>query len=254
MAPILYFVVPCFNEEAVLPLTVVELVDKIEELVGAGAIAAQSKALLADDGSPDGTWALIQQASAAYPAVEGISLAKNYGQQLALYAGMLEANDRCEVCITLDADGQEDLAAVDSMLDAYSCGNDIVYGVRKSRSVDGVFKRLTATAYYQLLALSGTKTVRGHADYRLVSAEAIKLLETMPKKTVFLRGDLLRLPLQSATVGFERRRRLAGKTKYPLHKMLRLALDGFASNRASSRQNGSTVAYEIADRTSREGA
>lgn len=239
--PTLYFVVPCYNEEEVLPLTALDLVDKLEALMNAGTVSAQSKVLFVDDGSTDGTWSLICQVAAAYSVVEGISLAQNYGQQLALYAGMLEVKERCDIAITLDADGQEDLSAVNAMLEAYARGNDIVYGVRKNRNVDSLFKCASASAYYRVLGLLGTKTVKGHADYRLVSAQAIRLLEALPKRAVFLRGNFPKLSLQSTTVEFDRKQRQAGKSKYSLGKMLLLAANGLASNGMTKKQKQAAV-------------
>ncbi len=238
--------VPCYNEQEVVGLTAGQLVAKLAELKTAGHIAPNSRALLVDDGSTDATWEIVCQLAREHNAVCGLRLQQNYGQQVALYAGMLEAVAQCDVAITLDADGQHDLGVVEEMLCAYSRGSEVVYAVKANPQGDPLWKRLTGRTYYRLLALWGTKTFKNHADYRLVSAQAICLLETMPRRSVFLRSDFPKLGLPSAVVHYECKPRAAGKSKYSLGKMLSLARDGFAST--SSGQHASTIDFAIIDR------
>ncbi|MBQ9068727.1 MAG: glycosyltransferase [Eggerthellaceae bacterium] len=245
-SPVLYFVVPCYNEEDAIAETAAQLISKTSELVTNGKISAQSKVLLVDDGSADATWPIICVLAQESGAIEGLRLAKNYGQQVALYAGMLEAAASCDMCITLDADGQHSLNAVDAMLEAFADGCEVVYAAKANPRQDPLWKRLTSSAYHSVLALQGARTVKNHADYRLVSAHAIHLIADMPKTVVFLRNDFSKLGLPSAVVPYECRPRMAGKSKYSLGKMISLACDGFAS--VSSKPGTNTVDFAIADR------
>ena len=225
--------VPCFNEEELVEQVAALLSCKLHELAAADAVAADSRVLFVDDGSTDATWSLIRQVAAAMPEVGGIRLAKNCGQQLALYAGMLEAVPHSDVCITLDADGQDDIAAVDAMLAAHAAGSQVVYAVRRNRDVDTPFKRISADAYQWLLDLLGVRTMKGHADYRLASAQAIRMLAALPKRTIFLRGQFPQLAVASSKVEYTCMPRMAGESKYSPARMVALAADGVANSGAA---------------------
>ena len=220
------FVVPCFNEEEILPEMAGRLAEKIEMLCEARLISPESRVLFVDDGSTDKTWDQILRSAKAYKTISGIALERNLGQQTALYAGLLEIKDSFDAAISVDADGQHDLAAVDQMLRAFTAGNEIVFAVRQNRDAETAFKLITGSLYYSLLALLRIRTVKGHADFRLVSAGAIRMLEDMPKGSIFLRGIFPSLPLKSAVVKYCCLPRLGGKSKYSLKKMLLLAVDG----------------------------
>lgn len=230
MKPILFFVVPCYNEEAVILQTTKSLINKINKLIEDGKAAEESGILLVDDGSTDETRERIKLLAMEFPRVSGISLDKNHGQQLAIYAGLVEVKDRCNAAISLDADGQNSLDAVDLMLEEYGKGSEVVCAVRSDRREDGVFKKASANAYYRLLGRFGVKMIPGHADYRLVSSNAIDMLEKTEKKTVFLRSDFLKLPVKITTVEYDCRPRIAGRSKYSVKKMTGLALQGLTSN------------------------
>ena len=172
--PCLYIVIPCYNEEAVLPITAPMFRQKIVDLVDAGLISNTSKVLFVNDGSKDNTWDIIQQLAATDSVYSGISLSRNRGHQNALLAGLMDSKDKCDITISIDCDGQDDINAMDEMVRAYLNGSEIVYGVRSSRATDTVFKRATAQAFYRLLACMGAEVVYNHADYRLVSAKALQ--------------------------------------------------------------------------------
>lgn len=220
----LNMVVPCFNEEEVLPETILRLRSLLDQLEAAGLTTADSSITFIDDGSRDGTWRLIEQANASDSRVCGIKLSSNRGHQHALLAGLLTAPG--DVLISLDADLQDDLTAIPKMLLAHRRGAEIVYGVRTSRTPDGVLKRSTARAYYWLLRRLGADVVPDHADFRLMSRRAIDALSSFDEVNLFLRGVVPLLGFHSETVAYERQPRLAGKTKYSLAKMAALAFDG----------------------------
>lgn len=225
---ILAIVVPCYNEQAVLPETCRRLQGMLDELVTEGEISAHSRMWLVDDGSVDHTWPLIQEAAASPDSwVCGIKLSRNRGHQAALMAGLMTATG--DVIISVDADLQDDLNAIPKMLDEYHRGSDIVYGVRGSRAMDSSFKRFTAEAYYTLLQRLGVEIVFNHADYRLMSRRAIEALRSFPESNLFLRGIIPQLGFPSAQVEYARADRFAGESKYPLGKMLSLAWQGITS-------------------------
>lgn len=227
-APILYLVIPCYNEEAVLPVTAGLFSGKLQALQAAGRVAAESRVLYVDDGSTDGTWEVIGRLSDEGWA-EGIRLSRNRGHQNALLAGLMTARERADVTISLDCDGQDDVEAVDAMLTEYEAGCDVVYGVRRDRKSDTVFKRGTAHLFYKLMAKLGADSVYNHADYRLMSRRALDGLAEFKEVNLFLRGLVPLVGLRSSSVYYDRSPRQAGKTHYPLRKMLRLAADGITS-------------------------
>lgn len=227
--PILYIVVPCYNEEAVLPLTSCLFYDEIRHLKQEGKIAAESGVLFVDDGSKDRTWTIIEDLSKRDSVFSGLKLSRNRGHQHALLAGLMEAKNFADITISIDCDGQDDIRAMDEMVDAYLAGNEIVYGVRSKRDTDTMFKRLTAEGYYKLLRWMGAETVFNHADYRLVSRRVLLELAKFHEVNLFLRGMLPLVGFSSAKVYYDRRERLAGESHYPLRKMLALAFDGVSS-------------------------
>lgn len=228
MKPKLIIVVPCYNEEEVLPLTWHIFSDKIEELIRAEKISDESRVLFVNDGSKDQTWKIITDLS-KNEYVEGLSLSRNRGHQNALLAGLMEAKDMCDITISIDCDGQDDVNAMNEMVDRYLEGNEIVYGVRSQRKTDTFFKRTTAEAFYKLMNLMGTEVVFNHADYRLLSARVLKEFANYQEVNLFLRGMVPLLGFRSATVYYERHERIAGQSHYPLSKMISLALDGITS-------------------------
>ena len=232
-APVLYIVVPCYNEEEVLPETSKRLWNKMSSLMEAQRISPDSRVLLANDGSKDNTWNLIKGLNSD-PRYEGlftgISLSHNRGHQNVLFAGLMTALERgCDVSISMDADLQDDINAVDGMLDAYEAGANIVYGVRDNRDTDTRFKRGTANAFYSLMRKMGTETVANSADYRLMDAQALEALSRYGEANLFLRGIVPTLGFTTAEVYYKRGERFAGESKYPLSKMVGLAIDGVTS-------------------------
>lgn len=226
--PILAVVVPCYNEQEVLPETCSRLSALLKRLISDEKIAAESRIWLVDDGSRDHTWQLIQEASAASGSfICGIKLSRNRGHQAALMAGLMTATG--DILISVDADLQDDLEAIPAMLSEYKKGSDIVYGVRNSRESDTFFKRFTAEGYYTLLKRLGIEIVFNHADYRLMSRRAIEALRSFPETNLFLRGLIPQLGFRSAQVTYARSERFAGESKYPLGKMLALAWQGVTS-------------------------
>lgn len=224
-------VVPCFNEQAVLPITLGVLIDKLESLTVGCCINKSSAILFVDDGSTDSTWKLIAQAHARHPKlVHGIRLAHNRGHQNALLAGLMTAlSDDYDAAISLDADLQDDINVLDEFIKEYRAGAEIVYGVRSSRATDSWFKRNTAEAFYALNAKLGAETVKDHADYRLMSRKALEALAEYHEVNLFLRGIVPTLGFRTAIVTYERRKREAGESKYPLRKMIALAMQGITS-------------------------
>lgn len=229
MKPILYLVVPCYNEEEVLPVTVPMFLDKIRALISEEKISEDSRILFVDDGSRDKTWSIIKALSEKSEYIKGISLSRNRGHQNALLAGLNEAADKCDITVSIDCDGQDDINAVDKMLDEYFSGSEIVYGVRSSRKTDSVFKRGTARLFYKLMSFMGVETIYDHADYRLVSSRVLKSFSDFREVNIFLRGMFPLVGFKSTCVYYDRTERLAGKSKYSPGKMLALALDGITS-------------------------
>ena len=229
MAPILYIVIPCYNEEQVLPVTAPMFLQKITNLAAAGKISENSRVLFVDDGSKDSTWEIISNLAKADAHYIGIRQSRNRGHQNAVLAGLMEAKDRCDITISIDCDGQDDLDAMDAMVEEYLNGCDIVYGVRSKRTTDTFFKRFTAESYYKLLKSMGVDAVYNHADYRLVSAKALAAFAEFKEVNLFLRGMFPLVGFKSTCVYYERHERLAGKSHYPLRKMLHLAFEGITS-------------------------
>ena len=226
--PVLAVVIPCYNEQEVLPETCRRLTQLLTGLIHDGRIDAQSRVWLVDDGSRDRTWAMIREASQPADALFcGIKLSRNRGHQVALLAGLMTAKG--DVLISVDADLQDDLNVIPKMLALHADGSDIVYGVRASRQTDSAFKRWSAESYYRLLHKLGVEVVFNHADYRLMSRRAVEALRDFPEGNVFLRGLVPQLGFQSAQVEYDRSERFAGESKYPLRKMLALAWQGVTS-------------------------
>ncbi|MCD8331071.1 MAG: glycosyltransferase family 2 protein [Oscillospiraceae bacterium] len=228
-ASTLYIVVPCYNEEEVLPETARRLKEKMQTLMGRGEISPQSRVLLVNDGSKDGTWELIRQLHRQDSLFSGVDLSRNRGHQNALLAGLMTAMERCDVAISMDADLQDDIDAVDAMLEKYRQGCDVVYGVRSSRQSDSFFKRFTAEGFYRLMNAMGAESVFNHADYRLLSRRALEALAQFKEVNLFLRGIVPLVGYTSATVEYQRGERFAGESKYPLKKMLSFAAEGITS-------------------------
>ncbi|MEA4896251.1 MAG: glycosyltransferase family 2 protein [Oscillospiraceae bacterium] len=225
----LYIVVPCYNEEEALPETSRRLREKMHKLISGGTISESSRVLLVNDGSSDRTWQLIKSLHEADKLFCGVCLSRNRGHQNALLAGLMTAKDRADVTISMDADLQDDINAVDEMLEKYYAGCEIVYGVRCSREKDTFFKRFTAEGYYKLLDKLGGEIVYNHADYRLMSKTALEALSKFGEVNLFLRGIVPMLGYKTGVVEYERGERIAGESKYPLRKMLSLASEGITS-------------------------
>lgn len=229
MTPRLYIVIPCYNEEEVLPITCKMFQAKIHRLIEGGKIAGDSRILFVDDGSNDSTWEIISELARENPVFTGIRQSRNRGHQNAVLAGLMEAKDLCDITISIDCDGQDDIDAMDAMVDAYHDGCEIVYGVRSSRETDTAFKRITAQSFYKLLNAMGVETVYNHADYRLISSRVLQEFSGFKEVNLFLRGMLPLVGFKSTCVPYARHERLAGKSKYPLRKMLALAFEGITS-------------------------
>ena len=229
MADILYIVVPCYNEEEVLPETSRRLRAKLEGLMAAGKISERSRVLFVNDGSRDRTWELITRLHGGCPLFCGADLSRNRGHQNALLAGLMTAKERCDMAISMDADLQDDIDAVDAMVEQYYAGCDVVYGVRSSRKKDTFFKRFTAEGFYRVMNFMGAETVFNHADYRLMSRRALEGLAQFREVNLFLRGIVPMIGYRTGTVEYERGERFAGESKYPLKKMLSFAMEGITS-------------------------
>ncbi len=225
----LYVVIPCYNEEEVLPETAKRLKVKMQALIQGGAITPDSRVLFVDDGSKDGTWGLIQRFHGEDPLFGGLKLSHNQGHQNALLAGLLYAKDHCDAAISMDADLQDDIEAIDAFLREYEKGADVVYGVRSKRETDTFFKRTTALGFYRIMGLLGVEMIPNHADYRLMSQRALEGLAQYREVNLFLRGVVPLIGYPSAQVYYERHERFAGQSKYPLKKMLAFAVDGITS-------------------------
>ncbi|MBQ4397460.1 MAG: glycosyltransferase family 2 protein [Clostridia bacterium] len=225
----LAIVVPCYNEEPVLEDTARQLTDLLSDLIAREKVSPDSFILFVNDGSTDGTWRLIEQAYAGSRLVCGLNLAANVGHQNALLAGLSSVQLLCDVTITIDADLQDDIAVMEEMIDQFEAGADIVYGVRKERKTDTFFKRFTAQSFYKVMALMGVKSVYNHADYRLMSARAVRQLLQYSERNLFLRGIVPLIGYPTAKVYYARKARTAGESKYPLKKMLSFAFEGITS-------------------------
>ncbi|WP_226641938.1 glycosyltransferase family 2 protein [Mesobacillus subterraneus] len=227
--PIFTIIVPCYNEEAVLEVTIDQLTAKLSELIKQNIVSDKSKVLFVDDGSKDRTWHLIYKASLNNEMVKGLKLSRNAGHQNALLAGLFSAKEASDCMVTIDADLQDDIHAINEMVKKYNEGYEVVYGVRSSRESDTFFKRFTAEGFYKLMDKLGVKLVFNHADFRLMSKRAVEELEQFAESNMFLRGVVPLIGFNSTSVCYERRERLAGETKYPLKKMLAFAFDGITS-------------------------
>jgi glycosyltransferase involved in cell wall biosynthesis len=227
--PVLYIVIPCYNEEEVLPITAPQFLAELEELTAKGKISPDSRVLFVNDGSKDRTWEIITELSQQDPRYLGMSQSRNRGHQSTILAGMMEAKEYCDITITIDCDGQDDITAMEKMVDAYWDGCEIVYGVRSHRETDTFFKRATAQGFYKLLGKMGAEVVYNHADYRLVSARALEEFSKFKEVNLYLRGMFPLVGFKSTCVYYDRHSRLAGKSHYPLKKMLTLAFDGITS-------------------------
>lgn len=227
--PILYFVIPCFNEEAVLPITNTLFLNKLTGLIAAGEIAEESRILFVDDGSRDKTWEIISDLHRQDAHFEGLKLSRNRGHQNALLAGLMTAKQYADVTVSIDCDGQDDIHAVNDMLREYRDGAEIVYGVRAARDTDTKFKRSTAKGFYRLLRFLGAEVVFNHADYRLMSRRALEGLSEFHEVNLFLRGLIPLVGFKSSSVYYDRKERMAGESHYPLAKMLSLAFNGITS-------------------------
>ena len=229
MAPVLYLVIPCYNEEQVLPLTSGKFKGKLDELIEAGKISSKSRVMFVNDGSKDTTWDILTSLCEESEEYCAISLSRNRGHQNALIAGLMEAKKYADITISMDCDGQDDINAITEMVDEYAKGSEIVYGVRNDRTTDSWFKRTTAQSYYKILRGMGVDIIPDHADYRLMSARVLNALEGYGEVNLFLRGIIPQLGFKQSYVYYSRAEREAGTTHYPLSKMLSLAIDGITS-------------------------
>lgn len=229
MKPKLYIVIPCYNEQEVLPITAPLFRQEIDTLLAHDKIHPDSRILFVNDGSSDKTWSIICDLAQQDPVYMGISQSRNRGHQNAVLAGLMEAKDLCDITITIDCDGQDDISVMEEMVDAYLSGSDIVYGVRAQRTTDTFFKRFTAQSFYKLLNFMGVEVVYNHADYRLVSRRALEAFSEFKEVNLFLRGMFPLVGFRSSIVYYDRASRIAGESHYPLKKMLMLAIDGITS-------------------------
>ncbi len=227
--PRLYIVIPCYNEEAVLPITAPLFLEELQLLIREKGIAEDSRILFVNDGSKDETWNLIQKYAREDKHFIGISQSRNRGHQSTVLAGLMEAKNHCDITISIDCDGQDDIHAMEAMIDAYQDGCEIVYGVRSSRETDTWFKRTTAQGFYRVMEQMGVETVYNHADYRLVSARVLEQFANYEEVNIFLRGMFPLVGFKSTSVYYERHERMAGESHYPLKKMIGLAVDGITS-------------------------
>lgn len=225
----LYLVIPCYNEEAVLPETARRLREKYDALIAAGKISQDSRIVFVNDGSKDRTWELIEELHAQDKVFRGICLSRNKGHQNALMAGLMTVRSECDAAISMDADLQDDINAIDAMVEKYMEGFEVVYGVRSSRKKDTFFKRTTAQGFYKLMSAMGVETVYNHADFRLMSHRALDALSEFEEVNLFLRGIVPLVGYRSTTVLYERGERFAGESKYPLKKMIAFAFEGITS-------------------------
>lgn len=227
--PILYIVIPCYNEQEVLPITTPIFLNKLDELIKIEMISSKSRILFVNDGSTDDTWNIILNYAKENPRILGICQSRNRGHQNAVLAGLMEAKDSADITISIDCDGQDDINAMNSMIEQYKKGAEIVYGVRSRRDTDTFFKKFTAESFYRLLNWMGAEVVFNHADYRLVSSRVLQEFANFKEVNIFLRGMFPLVGFKSTAVYYERNERIAGKSHYPLRKMLALAFDGITS-------------------------
>lgn len=228
-APILFIVIPCYNEESVLPETLPLFQSKLRNLIKTKKVAPESRILFVNDGSTDTTWELICRYAEEDEQVCGIALSRNRGHQNAVLAGMMEAKQHADIVITIDCDGQDDINAMDAMLEAHAAGSEVVYGVRDNRETDTFFKRFTAESFYRLMNSMGAEIVFNHADYRLVSKRVLEALSQYKEVNLFLRGMFPLVGFDHSKVYYKRNERMAGESHYPIRKMLALAFDGITS-------------------------
>ncbi len=226
---VLYIVVPCYNEEEMLPISSVKFCEKLQELINAQKISAESRVLFVDDGSRDKTWEVIEDLHKGNKLCRGVKLSRNRGHQNALLAGLMFASEFCDCTISIDADLQDDINAMDGMIDKFHEGCEVVYGVRSLRATDTAFKRNSAQSFYKIINSMGGELVYDHADYRLLSKRALNSLAEYKETNLFLRGMVPKLGYKSAIVEYERGERVAGESKYPLKKMLKFAWEGITS-------------------------
>ena len=229
MKSILYIVIPCYNEEEVLPITYKLFLNELNTLVQKEKISTKSKIVFVDDGSSDNTWQIISDLAKTYEAIEGIQQSRNRGHQNAVLMGMLDSKDKCDICITIDCDGQDDVTTIEQMIDKYHEGYEVVYGVRNNRDTDTIFKKYTALGFYTLLKKMGVNVVYNHADYRLMSKSVLEGLSQFKEVNLFLRGLIPLVGFKNTNVYYKRNARIAGESHYPLKKMLALAIDGITS-------------------------
>ena len=225
----LFIVIPCYNEEEVLPITSKMFLEELEDLIHKGKISDNSRILFVNDGSKDKTWEIIENLAAENPHFIGMSQSRNRGHQNALLGGLMTAKEYADMVISLDADLQDDIDVIDQFVEKYYEGCDIVYGVRSARTTDTFFKRFTAEGFYKIINLMGGEVVFNHADYRLMSKRALNELANYKEVNLFLRGIVPMIGFKTDVVTYERHERLAGESKYPLKKMLALAVDGITS-------------------------
>ena len=229
MKPVLFIVIPCYNEEKVLPITSGMFLEKVQKLIQAEKIDEKSRIMFVNDGSKDRTWEIITRLAKTDPHYIGICQSRNRGHQNAVLAGLMEAKDCCDITISIDCDGQDDINAMDQMIGEYYDGCEIVYGVRSNREKDTLFKRCTAQGFYKFLNAMGAEVVYNHADYRLVSSRVLQEFANYREVNLFLRGMFPLVGFKSTFVYYERHERIAGESHYPLRKMLALAFDGITS-------------------------
>ena len=225
----LFIIVPCYNEEKVLPITAPLFLDKLNELIKKGLISDDSRVMFVNDGSTDLTWNIIKDLSIKDYHYIGISQSRNRGHQNAVLAGLMEAKDQCNITISIDCDGQDDINAIDEMIEKNNSGYEIVYGVRSNRDSDTFFKRFTAQSFYKLLNMMGVEVVYNHADYRLISSKVLEEFKNFHETNLYLRGMIPLVGFPSTSVYYSRHERIAGDSHYPLKKMLALAIDGITS-------------------------
>lgn len=225
-SPILYIVIPCYNEEQVLPITSKLFLEELNDLISKNKISNDSRIMFVNDGSKDTTWNIIKRLSQEDNHFIGVCQSRNRGHQNAVLAGLMESKDQCDITISIDCDGQDDIKA---MVDAYANGAEVVYGVRSKRDTDTFFKRFTAESFYKLLNKMGVEVVYNHADYRLISSRVLEEFAEFKEVNLFLRGLIPLVGFNSTSVYYERHERIAGESHYPLSKMLGLAFDGITS-------------------------
>ena len=227
--PVLYIIIPCYNEEKVLPITAPLFKQEIMKLINRNIISVKSKIMFVNDGSKDQTWNILCELAKKDDCFLGISQSRNRGHQNAVLAGLMESKDQCDITISIDCDGQDDINAMDSMVEEYLKGHEIVYGVRSRRDTDTFFKRFTAESFYKLLNWMGVEVIYNHADYRLISSRVLQEFANYKEVNIFLRGMVPLVGFKSTIVYYERHERIAGESHYPLSKMLSLAFDGITS-------------------------